>query len=207
MRSTYFVVGVDEGISRLFLPGLAWERTRADDRIFTRDGYRLRFIVRGAHEDVLSTTTLLQLKGDVKYIRPLGERMRFIARAGAGRTYTDEFHELPATLRFFAGGDQSVRGYDYESLGPRDAEGHVSGGEITVVGSTELELMFLKSWGVAAFFDAGNAFSTSSSWTFEKGTGAGLRWLSPVGLIRVDGAYAVGTPNMVRLHIGIGPDL
>jgi translocation and assembly module TamA len=202
-----FVVGLDEDRSRLFLPALGYERTRADDRIFTRRGYRLRFDVKGAHEDVLSTSTLLQLRGDAKVIRPLGERIRFLVRAGAGRTFTDEFHQLPATLRFFMGGDQSVRGYRYKSLGPRDGEGNVIGGEIAVDGSAELEFGILKSWGLAVFFDAGNAFSPSSAFVLEKGTGAGIRWLSPVGLVRVDGAYAVGTPNMVRLHIGIGPDL
>ncbi len=202
-----FVVGLDEGRSRLFLPALGYTRTQADDRIFTRNGYRLRFDVRGAHDKVLSTSTLLQLRGDVKAIRPLGARTRLLVRAGGGRTFTDEFHQLPATLRFFTGGDQSVRGYRYKSLAPRDAEGEVLGGEIIVEGSVELELMLLKSWGVAVFYDAGNAFSPDSPFILEKGTGAGLRWLSPVGLVRVDGAYAVGTPNMVRLHIGIGPDL
>jgi len=202
-----FVVGLDEGRSRLFLPALGYERTRADDRIFTRRGYRLRFDVRGAHDQVLSTSTLLQLRGDVKVIRPLGGRMRFLARAGAGRIFTDEFNDLPATLRFFTGGDQSVRGYRYKSLAPEDAAGNVIGGEIVVDGSAELEFQVIKSWGVAAFYDAGNALEQGAAFTLEQGAGAGIRWLSPVGLIRVDGAYAVGTPNMVRLHIGIGPDL
>jgi translocation and assembly module TamA len=202
-----FVVGLDEGRARLFMPAVGYERTRADDRIFTRRGYRLRFDVRGAHEEVLSNVTLLSLRGDVNVIRPLGTRARCQVRAGAARVFTDDFHELPATLRFFAGGDKSVRGYRYRSLGPLDAEGNVIGGEAAVEGSGEIEYRIYKSWGVAAFYDAGNAFMPGEGLTLEQGVGAGLRWISPVGLISVDGAYAIGTANMVRLHIGIGPDL
>ncbi|HWN82649.1 MAG TPA: autotransporter assembly complex family protein [Candidatus Udaeobacter sp.] len=202
-----FTVGNDIGSSHLFLPAIGWERTRADDRIFTRRGSRLRFDVKGAHETLLSSSTLLQLHADAKLIRPIGERVRVLGRLGAARTFTDEFHQLPATLRFFVGGDQSVRGYKYEGIAPRDESGEFVGGQIAFESSAEIELMVLDKWGVAGFFDAGNAFETSSPFTLEQGTGGGIRWRSPVGLVRIDVAHAIGHGNMTRVHIGIGPDL
>jgi translocation and assembly module TamA len=99
-----------------------------------------------------------------------------------------------------------VRGYKYESIGGTDAEGNVVGGKALEVGSIEFEHRFLPKWGAAVFFDAGNAqprFTTS----FFKGVGMGVRWQSPVGPVRVDGAYALDEPHGVRLVVNIGPDL
>ena len=110
-------------------------------------------------------------------------------------------------MRYFAGGDQSVRGYAYQALGPRDQFGHVLGGRSLLVGSVELEYRFLKKWGVAVFYDAGNA-ARNFSFSLKQGTGFGLRWLSPIGMVRADLAFAVSEPGRpLRLHLNIGPDL
>jgi translocation and assembly module TamA len=128
-------------------------------------------------------------------------------RVDAGRTYTPAFRSLPPSIRFFAGGDQSVRGYDYQSLGPADVAGNVVGGTTLLTGGAEIEQRFLERWGVAAFIDAGKAFA-SGDFSLEEGVGAGIRWLSPVGLVRLDLAAAVSEPgNPLRIHVVIGPDL
>jgi translocation and assembly module TamA len=130
-----------------------------------------------------------------------------LARVEAGHIFTGQFRQLPPTLRFFAGGDQSVRGFGYETLGSRDSLNNVIGGSSLIVGSVEAEWRFLPRFAIAVFTDAGNAF-TGFPLSLEQGAGLGLRWLSPVGLIRVDGAFAVSRPGApFRLHVGIGPDL
>jgi translocation and assembly module TamA len=202
-----FEVGLDKGTSDLLMPGVSWKRTRADDPILPRRGTRFIIDIRGSHEKALSSSSFFQIRGDVKAVRSLGERTRIITSVLAGRTFTDEFRQLPATIRFFAGGEQTVRGYRFRALGPVDAEGNVIGGEVLLAGSAEIEYRFLEKFGVAAFYDLGNALTAGEPIVLEKGTGAGLRWVSPIGLVRIDGAYAVGTPNMVRLHVTIGPDL
>jgi len=202
-----FTVGLDEGKSDLLMPGLEWMHVRADDRIFTGKGRRLRLYLDGAHDGVASSATFLRTKFEGKAIATYTPKARFIARAELGRTFTSQFRDLPPTIRFFAGGDQSVRGYEYRSLGPTDEEGTVVGGDVIMVASVETDYYFARKWGVALFFDAGNAYSSSLRQKLAKGTGAGLRWRSPIGLVRVDGAVALDDNNKFRVHFVIGPDL
>ena len=137
----------------------------------------------------------------------MGDRNRFIVRGSLGSTWTDEFDKLPSSVRFFAGGAQSVRGYSYKSLGPINDSGDVEGGSNLMVGSIEFEHSFNGKWGFALFSDGGNAINDFND-DLEIGSGLGLRWKSPVGLVRIDLASAItrsGEPW--RLHINIGPDL
>jgi translocation and assembly module TamA len=101
-----------------------------------------------------------------------------------------------------------VRGYGYQSIGPRNSTDRVIGGKNLLVASSEIEHYFTRNWGMAAFVDAGNAFS-GTDYRPKIGAGLGLRWRSPVGMIRVD----LGTPihddraHGIQLHLVIGPDL
>lgn len=202
-----FEVGLDEGVSTLLVPGVSYERIKADDRIYTRNGYRLRASVQGADESLLSDTSFLQGTLSGKYIRTLGDRHRLIARAEAGYMETDQFRQLPPRFRFFAGGDQSVRGFGYRELGQRDEADNVIGGQALLVGSLEYELRVLEKWSGAVFYDTGNAFRAFGD-PLEYGAGLGVRWRSPIGPIRADVAWALsedGTP--FRFHLNIGPDL
>ncbi|HSG40521.1 MAG TPA: autotransporter assembly complex family protein [Thermoanaerobaculia bacterium] len=202
-----YEVGLDEGISNLLVPGVGWERVKADDRITTRNGYRLLLTAQGADGNVLSDTTFLQGSVEGKLIRTLGERHRLISRGQVGYTATDELRELPPRFRFFAGGDRSVRGFGYRELGREDEAGNVIGGEALLVGSLEYEVLFLEKWGAAVFFDTGNAFRDFGG-SLERGAGFGIRWRSPIGPIRADMAWALteeGRP--FRFHLNIGPDL
>jgi len=117
---------------------------------------------------------------------------------------------LPPELRFFAGGDRSIRGYAYQTIGPQDANGLVLGGEDLVVGSVEYEYYFKPNWGIAAFVDTGDAFTGFGNFKTRIGTGLGLRWRSPVGMVRADIGVPVNDPygkTGIELHLVIGPDL
>lgn len=202
-----FVVGEDSGRSNLLIPGINWSRTWGDNFIYALDGFRFDLDLRGANRALVSDNDFAQLQGSIKFITSFGNRNRFITRGTLGSTWSDEFHELPSSLRFFAGGAQSVRGYSYKSLGPVDINGDVIGGKYLLAGSIEYEHMFLKKWGLAIFYDAGNAIDDLND-DLEKGVGFGLRWKSPVGTIRIDMANALSLDgNPWRLHIDIGPDL
>ncbi|HEV2852572.1 MAG TPA: autotransporter assembly complex family protein [Thermoanaerobaculia bacterium] len=202
-----FEVGLDQGISNLLVPGASWERVKADDRIYTTNGYRLRLGVQGAEGSVLSDSSFLQGNVQAKAIRTLGERNRIIGRAEVGYTATDEFRELPPRFRFFAGGDQSVRGFGYQELGREDEAGNIIGGESLMVASLEYELRFLEKWGAAVFYDTGSA-SESFGGVLARGAGVGVRWRSPIGPIRADVAWALSEEGRpIRFHLNIGPDL
>src|SRR5690606_25413178 len=121
-------VGGESARSRLVIPSAGWERVAARTRIFPESGWRLALGEKGAAKTLGSSTSLLQGQLRYKNVFPLlGGRV--ILRGDAGASETEEFDELPASLRFFPGGDQSVRGYAYQSLGPRNEEGDVVGGK------------------------------------------------------------------------------
>ncbi|MCP4570786.1 MAG: outer membrane protein assembly factor [bacterium] len=202
-----FTVAGQDGTSRLVIPGVSWTRVRADDRIIPQRGYRLRLDAKGAHESLLSSVSFVQLRAEIKAIRGLGPRVRLIGRGTTARTFTDAFTALPPTQRFVTGGDQTVRGYGFESLGPEDADGAIVGGNTLAILSGELECRFLDDWGVATFLDSGQAL-TDFSGKLSVGAGGGLRWFSPIGIVRLDVAFGLSEPGSpLHLHLAIGPDL
>lgn len=202
-----FEVGNDSGDSYLLIPGISWSRTWGPDFINVIDGVRLDIGVRGASEAFVSETDFIQMRGNIKFITSISPRNRFLIRGGFGTTETPDFHQLPSSIRFFAGGSQSVRGYAYEDLGPTNDDGDVVGGRHLLTGSIEFEHFFDDGWGAAVFLDTGNAIDNLSD-DLEQGAGFGLRWKSPIGPVRIDLANAISTDDKDwRLHVSIGPDL
>ena len=203
-----FGVGVDSGVAKMLLGGANYERSRSDSRIYPTKGLRTRVDVQGAARSLASNVSFLELHASAKAIKALGPRLRFILRAEGGRVLTSEFRQLPPSARFFAGGDQSVRGYQYLSLGETDSLGNVIGGRSIITGSAEADFRFLSRFALALFVDTGNAMERFTLSDLKQGAGAGIRWISPVGLIRVDGAFALSLPGTpFRLHLSLGPDL
>lgn len=202
--------GIERGRSTLWFAEGSLVRKQADNPTFVRDGWSLTLAARSTLGPLLSDASFSQLTADAKWIHAFGarHRNRLIVRGSAGSTWTSNFSALPPQLRFFAGGDRSVRGYGYQSIGPRNADDRVIGGQNLLVASTEVEHYFTRNWGMAAFVDAGNAFS-GTDYRPRLGAGLGVRWRSPVGMVRVD----LGTPlhddqaRGIRLHLVIGPDL
>ena len=114
---------------------------------------------------------------------------------------------MPYKLRFFAGGDQSIRGYDYNSLSPIE-KGYLTGGQILAVGSAEYNYAFKPGLRGAVFTDVGNAYDKNFEADTKVGVGVGVRWASPVGVVRVDVAAGVTEEEIpVRLHFFIGSPL
>ncbi len=202
--------GIEHGSSTLLFAEASLARKQADNYDFVHDGWSLGFAARSTAGGLLSSASLGQLTADAKWIHAFGakRRNRLILRGSAGKTWTDDFAALPPQLRFFAGGDRSVRGYGYQSIGPENSYGRVLGGHNLLVTSAEVEHYFTRNWGIATFVDAGNAFD-GTDYRPKVGAGLGVRWRSPVGMIRVD----LGTPihdsqrHGIVLHLVIGPDL
>jgi translocation and assembly module TamA len=192
--------------SLLYAEGLL-TRKAADDRYFPGAGYSLLYGLRVADETLLSDTSFVQARAEAKWLRKVGDDGRVLVRAALGAMVVDDFDALPPELRFFAGGDRSVRGFDYQQIGEVNADGGVIGGEYLVVGSAEYEHFFLPNWGAAVFVDAGDAFK--SDFNANVGAGIGVRWKSPIGLVRLDVAQPVVTDldESWRIHLVIGPDL
>lgn len=190
---------------RLLIPRAQLSRTVFDDRFDTRDGYRISTSVAAASESLLSDVSLVQLGLSGKRVDAMGDNWRLLTRAEVGALVTDQFDQVPASLRFYAGGDTSVRGYDYQTLGPTSPRGNVIGGKYLLTGSVEADYMFRPNWRMAVFADAGNAFNTWGD-GLKTSVGAGVRWQSPVGPVRLDLATPLQDSGF-RIHFTLGPDL
>ncbi|MBI2782644.1 MAG: outer membrane protein assembly factor [Gammaproteobacteria bacterium] len=202
-----FRVGGESGRTTLVLPYGSWNRSRANDRLFPTRGWRIGFDVLTSLESLGSDIHFLQGRVAGKYIAPLGDAGRLLLRGQAGTTLTDGFDKMPPSKRFFAGGDQSVRGYQFEELGPTNAQGRVEGGRHLLVGSLELEHHIAGRWSGAAFVDAGNAINRVGD-PLRTGVGIGVRARTPIGPIRVDLARGLDNPDAnFLIHISLGPDL
>ena len=118
-----------------------------------------------------------------------------------------EFEQLPTSYRFFAGGINSIRGYDFQELGPVGDEGDVIGGRFLTVVSAEYEHTVLENWGLAVFVDHGNAFNENRI-SLKTGLGVGLRWYSPIGPVRIDVAFPLNeAESSIRFHFAAGARL
>ena len=207
LRVEDFAVAEQESRARLLMPGVDWTRIRADNEIRPTSGSKLSLEVRAAHDALVSDTTFVQAIAQGKWIWSLPRGQRFLVRGHVGATEEREFEELPASVRFFAGGDNSVRGYDFDTLGPVDADGNVIGGSSLATGSFEFEQPLRARWSLAFFVDAGNAFAGSRI-DAKTGAGIGGRWQSPLGPIRIDLARPVRDDiDDWRFHVSLGPDL
>ncbi|TXK62232.1 autotransporter assembly complex protein TamA [Alkalisalibacterium limincola] len=191
----------------LVFPALRAQTSRGDDPLYPTRGWSLVAEIKAGSEAIGSGTDFVQAYLQGRYVMSFGESTRLLLRAELGTTSSDSFETMPPSLRFFAGGDRSVRGYGFKELGPR-VDDVVVGGENLSVLSIEVERMFTDTWGAAVFIDAGNAFNSRGDFENRIGVGAGVRWRSPVGPVRVDIAHGLDDPEQsVRLHINIGPYL
>ncbi len=193
--------------SELLMPGTSLTLRRADNDLNPRRGFKFYADIHGAQTELLSSDSFLQMLVQTRSILPLGSKSRLLLRAQAGYNIVGKISEMPLSQRFFAGGDQSVRGYAYQSLGPTNDDDEVIGGQYLSVASIELDRLLYKNYGAAVFFDYGGA-SDQPAEDLVRGVGAGLRWRTAIGMVRLDFAHPLdGDERGIRLHIGIGAEL
>lgn len=205
----WFTLGGEESTATLVLPRVGWSRASRDETLAPTRAGRISLDLQGTTTGIGSDVSFLQAELGAGLIRSPYRGSRILLRGEIGLTAVGELDRLPGSLRFYAGGDQSVRGYAYRSLAPRDSAGNLVGGRHLGVGSVELEQRIVGPFGAAAFVDVGTAARRVSGLDEPSvGTGLGARWRSPLGPVRLDLAFALsgdGTP--ARLHLVVGPDL
>lgn len=173
-------------------------------------GTRISLTVRGGLDLLLSTTNMIQTDCRIKSILPLNDISRLILRNDFGVISAGNRDQIPLSLRYFTGGDQTIRGYGYRSLGPveEDAYGEpiVVGGKYLFVVSAEIDRVIYKNISLAAFVDTGNAMNKLSA-RLATGVGLGLRWGTPLGPLRFDFAQGLNNKKFKpRIHITFGMD-
>lgn len=200
-------LGDDEGISTLLMPGVAYSYLKSDNRLDPNRGYRVQVELAGAQEGLGSDASVVHGEIGVRGLITLADRHRFLGRVQVGGTVTNDYASVPPSLRFFAGGDQSVRGYDYQSLSPTNSRGDRVGGRYMLAFSGEYQFALTPTWRLATFADQGNAFNSLDIPSLKSGVGFGVRWVSPVGPLRLDLAHPLDGSGGVRLHFSMGPEL
>ncbi|GAA3908702.1 autotransporter assembly complex family protein [Halomonas cibimaris] len=209
LRTTYedFTQGGESEKVLIYYPGIQWTRTRTREQRFPVWGDRQQLSLEYSDTAWGSDAQFFRLTGDTQWIRTLGEKNRFVGGLGVGAIETDDFAMIPPSLRFFAGGDNSVRGYSYESLAPRNDKGKLRGGQQMVTASAEYQRNVTGNWWGAAFVDTGDAFDSWAPDDLKTGAGLGVRWVSPVGPVRFDVAHPFDDDDdSWRIHFSIGPE-
>ncbi len=195
--------GEPEQRTHLLIPSIQVSRTRSNGDPYPLKGWRLLGRLSGSPESLGSDFSFIQAYAQAKYIYPLGSG-RLLLRTEIGSTRVGEFSQLPLSVRYFAGGDSSVRGYGFKSIG---------GGRHLLTSSIEYDYRIKPQWALAVFYDQGDA-AENFDFDFKRSVGLGVRWISPIGPVRIDLACALdgvrcgtsGTDGW-GLHLSMGPDL
>ncbi|MCZ2367511.1 autotransporter assembly complex protein TamA [Vibrio diabolicus] len=196
----------DDGV-QFVLPGATFSRTRVRGGNMPMWGDKQSVTIEYGDPALLSETRVLRLLGRSSWIRGIGDNHRGLFRLEGGANITDEFEKLSPSLRFFAGGDNNIRGYGYESISPVDESGALTGGKYIVSSTLEYQYRVYGNWWAATFYDIGDAFNETPEW--KSGAGVGIRWASPVGPVSFDFAWGLDEKpeREFRIHFSLGPEL
>ena len=189
--------------------GYGMSKTNVDNIANPTQGFRQYYSIEAGSDKVLSDTDMAIVTAGLSGIYSFGtdNKHQVLGQLNTGYIWADDFYDVPYKLRFFTGGDQSIRGYDYNSLSPLE-KGDLIGGQILAVGSAEYNYEFKPGLRGAIFTDVGNAYDKDFTADTKVGVGVGVRWATPVGTVRVDVAAGVTEENIpVRLHFFIGSPL
>lgn len=191
-------------------PSLRAEYIDVDERMAPRRGGGGTLTLRGGTGGADGRATFTQLHASVQWFHGLDAASRLLARGELGHTFTRDVLDLPPSLRYYAGGDRSVRGYGWHEIGPSirtNGGTYFTGAPNVVTASLEYERFIRGPWGMAVFVDTGSAFEGRDA-DLHTGVGIGLRWRSPVGPVRIDVARGLDAPDSpITLHLNIGADL
>ncbi len=195
------VDGAQDNRKALFL-SQAWTWNELDDPLLPHRGHLLRLQIGGASESLGSDRSFGRVQGRGLYLLPVGGFGSLQLRLEAGAVHAQARTNIPSAYLFRTGGDTTVRGYAFESLGVLEG-GATVGGRYMAAGSIEYTQWLTQSWGAAVFYDAGDAVDEISDFRAAAGYGAGARWRSPVGTLSLDFAYGEQVDD-IRLHFTVG---
>ncbi|MCL9777082.1 autotransporter assembly complex protein TamA [Vibrio methylphosphonaticus] len=194
-------------VGQFVLPGLSYSRVVSRGGVLPMSGNKQTIMFEVGDKRALSETSVFRVRGTSTWISSIGENHRGLFKVDVGANIADDPSKLSPSLRFYAGGDNSIRGYDYESISPVDTAGIKTGGQYLATSTLEYQYRIYNNWWAATFFDVGDAFDDTPVW--KRGAGVGIRWVSPVGPIKFDFAKGLDQKPEAewRIHFSLGPEL
>ncbi|MFQ6371044.1 autotransporter assembly complex protein TamA [Shewanella sp. YIC-542] len=220
LREQYTQTDVTYDPQMLVFGASITKTSRSDSSLDPKAGFRQLYRIEHAEPALGSDARLTKVEARFKWIYTFFEKHRFVARLdlGVNRVSEQDLPFIPPSLRYFAGGDQSLRGYSFQELGPHltyhDKEGvafqEVVGGRYLAVGSVEYQYYLTPQWRLATFVDAGNAYDNGQLDPVIA-LGGGVHWISPLGPIKLDVGFGVHDPALDyqpwRIHLSMGTEL
>lgn len=196
------VAGATKTQTTTLSPSYAWTVRKVDNLLYPSRGYLLNFQTDVASRALLSDQDFLRGYVRAAYFYPINKSNQLIVRGEVGGVAAKSRVGIPSDYLFRTGGDQSVRGYAYQSLGVSEGSAIV-GGRYLALASVEYIHWLTSEWGAALFVDGGNAADRLADLKPVYGYGVGARWKSPVGPLNLDLAYGQATRD-VRVHFSVG---
>ncbi|MCK5818421.1 MAG: outer membrane protein assembly factor [Psychromonas sp.] len=198
--------GAQDFSTKLILPGISFSRMKSEGGVNATSGNKQLIYFEFANKILLSSSNVAKVYMQSKWLRTYAGH-QFVFSVMLGAIGTKSIYNTPASMRFFAGGDQSIRGFAFETISPKDSSGFLAGGKYLTTANFEYRFPIAHNWKIATFYDIGTATSDFSE-PISKGTGLGIVWGSPVGPLR----FYVGVPltqsdENFTIHLRIGPEL
>ncbi len=203
-----FTQASQEGDTIMILPGVSLAKTKQRGGVDPYWGNQQLFSFEISNRDWGADVNMAKIQSRTKYLRSIDRTHFFTTRFDLGAIYVDEVESVPASMRFFAGGSQSIRGYQYETVTPVDADDAYIGGRYLTVGSFEYGYQFAEKWRIGLFTDVGTSTNDFSE-PISVGVGTGIRWMTPIGPVKVDFAVPVNSDSDTKytFHLYVGPEL
>lgn len=209
VRALYenYVQGSQDDQSLLLLPGLSFSRGTNSGGNMPQMADFYSFSVELANKALASDTDFVRFRGRAGWIGSWSADQRWLVRLDGGVILQEQVLNIPPSLRFFAGGDNSLRGYAYQEVSPVDAESLYIGGTRLATANFEYQHRVKGDWWAALFTDYGSAWNHRPDW--QQSIGIGARWASPIGPLRIDLAFPINSAQHsgLRLHFTLGPEL
>ncbi|UEA16299.1 autotransporter assembly complex protein TamA [Pasteurella canis] len=194
----------------LIYPTASLRRTRLQGGLFPTWGDAQNITVDLGRTWWLSDVDFFKIQGSSLWVRTYLHNHRVVTRLELGWLHTKNIERIPPALRFFAGGDRSVRGYGYKKIAPKNANNKLVGGSRLLTGSLEYQYQVYPDWWLATFADTGLAANMFTAKELRYGAGMGVRWASPVGAIKFDIATPIrdkDNSKNIQFYIGLGAEL
>ena len=209
------IVWAEEDNVHYIIPGVTWSKTiRRGSTLDPSAGFRQTYNIEGAHLDAGSDNSFFRVSAQWHHITTLKENHRLVSRAELGAIYIDRDAQLAPSLRFYAGGDQSIRGFAYQTIGSSISSSSdpgkegliIVGGTRLMVASIEYQYYLNNKWRLALFSDGGSV-TNNNEFDPVYSVGTGVHYMSPVGAVKFDVAYGVDDNDKHwRIHINLGAE-
>ncbi|MEZ8341751.1 autotransporter assembly complex family protein [Vibrio cyclitrophicus] len=198
-----YIQASEEDQSQLLLPGISFSQVdRKNDQL--EINHRHIYSIEYSDPNLFSDSRLLRLEGNSVVSWDISDNQKLHFRSNVGINIAKSLLDVPSSLRYFAGGDGSLRGYGYESISPKDDNGELTGARYMLTAGLEYQHQVYQSIWMGAFLDVGDAFDDEADW--KRGTGLSLIWKSQFIPVKLDFAYGLDAPegDEFRIHFSLG---